>query len=376
MKKPSVTRRQVLGAGAVGAAAAAVPAAEAKRARRGPRRRRADVAIVGAGLAGLTAARALKRAGRSVIVLEARERVGGRTWNHAIGGGDVVDLGAAFIGPTQDRIAALAKAMGVKTFPTYNKGSNVQFINGRADPLPGRGPPAGPGRDHRPARAARAQRPGPRGRRGRALERRARGRVRLADARELGSGEPADGGGQDDPHDGGAAELGRRAARPVAALRALLHRGRREREEPRQPPAADHHRRRRAGEPARRRHPADLHPDGQGAREPRGAGRAGARHHPAQGRRAGARRRPRGPRQARDRGHPAHPHRADRVPPGAALEARTARAADAAGHAHQVRGDLPDPLLARRRPLGPGGLGRRARPAPRSTRARATASPA
>ena len=73
---------------------------------------RYDVAIVGAGLAGLTAARALKRAGRSVIVLEARERVGGRTWNHAIGGGDVVDLGAAFIGPTQDRIAALATELG------------------------------------------------------------------------------------------------------------------------------------------------------------------------------------------------------------------------------------------------------------------------
>jgi monoamine oxidase len=145
MKKPSVTRRQVLGAGAVGAAAAAVPAAEAKRARRGPRRRRADVAIVGAGLAGLTAARALKRAGRSVIVLEARERVGGRTWNHAIGGGDVVDLGAAFIGPTQDRIAALAKAMGVKTFPTYNKGSNVQFINGVRSLYPAEGLPPDPG---------------------------------------------------------------------------------------------------------------------------------------------------------------------------------------------------------------------------------------
>ena len=78
-----------------------------------------------------------------MIVLEARERVGGRTWNHAIGGGEVVDLGAAFVGPTQDRILALAKALGVKTFPTYNTGSNVQFIKRRAQPLPGRGPPAG-----------------------------------------------------------------------------------------------------------------------------------------------------------------------------------------------------------------------------------------
>ena len=145
MARTNVTRRQVLGAGAVGAAAAAVPAAEAKRARGGPRRRRADVAIVGAGLAGLTAARALRRAGRSVIVLEARERVGGRTWNHAIGGGDVVDLGAAFVGPTQDRILALAKAMGVKTFPTYNTGSNVQFINGVRTLYPAEGLPPDPG---------------------------------------------------------------------------------------------------------------------------------------------------------------------------------------------------------------------------------------
>ena len=145
MARTNVTRRQVLGAGAVGAAAATVPAAEAKRARHGPRRRRADVAIVGAGLAGLTAARALKRAGRSVIVLEARERVGGRTWNHSIGGGDVVDLGAAFVGPTQDRILALAKAMGVKTFPTYNKGSNIQFIKGVRTPYPAEGLPPDPG---------------------------------------------------------------------------------------------------------------------------------------------------------------------------------------------------------------------------------------
>ena len=56
-----------------------------------PPPRRVDVAVVGAGLAGLTAARELSRTGRSVVVLEARPRVGGRTLNHEIGDGAVVD---------------------------------------------------------------------------------------------------------------------------------------------------------------------------------------------------------------------------------------------------------------------------------------------
>jgi monoamine oxidase len=53
----------------------------------------ADVIVVGAGLAGLTAARALADAGRSVIVLEARDRVGGRVVSHPIGDGKVVEMG-------------------------------------------------------------------------------------------------------------------------------------------------------------------------------------------------------------------------------------------------------------------------------------------
>src|SRR3954451_6071319 len=99
------------------------------RPRRRPRRpRRADVAIVGAGLAGLTAARRLVAAGHSVVVLEARERVGGRTLNANIGGGHVTELGAQFIGPTHDRIEALAKAVGVGTFKTYNAGQDVSLF--------------------------------------------------------------------------------------------------------------------------------------------------------------------------------------------------------------------------------------------------------
>jgi monoamine oxidase len=87
--------------------------------------RQADVAVVGAGLAGLSAARALTDAGRDVVVLEARDRVGGRTLNEPIGEGKVVELGAQWVGPTQERIAALISELGLETFPTYGKGANV-----------------------------------------------------------------------------------------------------------------------------------------------------------------------------------------------------------------------------------------------------------
>ena len=70
------------------------------------RERSADVVVVGAGLAGLAAARELRGAGRDVVVLEARDRVGGRTLNEPIGDGKVVEIGAQWVGPTQDRVLA------------------------------------------------------------------------------------------------------------------------------------------------------------------------------------------------------------------------------------------------------------------------------
>src|SRR5207253_4938228 len=89
--------------------------------------RSADVIVVGAGLAGLTAAREVVKAGHSVIVLEARDRVGGRTLNHTLASGAYAELGGMFTGPTQDRIQALAGEVGVGTFPTYNTGDNVFY---------------------------------------------------------------------------------------------------------------------------------------------------------------------------------------------------------------------------------------------------------
>jgi monoamine oxidase len=91
---------------------------------------------VGAGLAGLTTARQLVRAGRDVIVLEASGRVGGRTLTERIAPRAVTEVGGQFIGPTQDRILALAKAMRVDTFPTYNEGSDVLVVNGQRSVYP------------------------------------------------------------------------------------------------------------------------------------------------------------------------------------------------------------------------------------------------
>jgi len=127
-----LTRRKLVGTAAVGAAATTMPVGGslARAAGGGRSSRGVDVVVVGAGLAGLTAAREIARAGRSVVVLEARDRVGGRTWNRPIKGGEYIDAGAEFVGPTQSKIKALAKEMGVKTFPTYNEGNNLYWKDG------------------------------------------------------------------------------------------------------------------------------------------------------------------------------------------------------------------------------------------------------
>ncbi len=93
----------------------------------------ADVAIVGAGLAGLVAARRVAAAGLRPQILEARDRVGGRLLNEPLDAVNVVELGGQWIGPTQDRIAALAAGLGVGTFPTYDDGAKLlEVAGGRA----------------------------------------------------------------------------------------------------------------------------------------------------------------------------------------------------------------------------------------------------
>ena len=131
MGSSRLTRRRLIGDAAAASAGGALLSASPANARTRRHSQRADVVVVGAGLAGLTAARRLVRRGASVIVLEARSRVGGRVVNQPIGGGQTTDGGAAFVGPTQDRILALARGLGLRTTPTYNTGDNVYYREGR-----------------------------------------------------------------------------------------------------------------------------------------------------------------------------------------------------------------------------------------------------
>ena len=138
-----VTRRGVLlgGAGALAATAAACGGSSASAGES------ADVIVVGTGFAGLAAAYDLRNAGASVVVLEARDRVGGRTLNAPIGGGKVVEIGGQWVGPGQSRILALAESMGVETFTTYNDGNNLLYYQGSLVPYSSTGLPPVPDGD-------------------------------------------------------------------------------------------------------------------------------------------------------------------------------------------------------------------------------------
>ncbi|MFI5776835.1 flavin monoamine oxidase family protein [Nocardia sp. NPDC051570] len=85
------------------------------------------VVVVGAGLSGMTAARELIRAGLSVVVLEADDRIGGRVRGVPIGEGETVEIGGQYVGPDQDSILALADELGVGRYPAHMVGDHMHY---------------------------------------------------------------------------------------------------------------------------------------------------------------------------------------------------------------------------------------------------------
>ena len=99
--------------------------------------------VVGAGVAGLVTARLVQAAGHSVVVVEARDRVGGRTLNDEVDG-ITVEVGGQWVGPGQDRINALIAELGLVTHPTYDDGGGVFELSGTRKVSKGENPPLSP----------------------------------------------------------------------------------------------------------------------------------------------------------------------------------------------------------------------------------------
>ncbi|XP_012609512.1 amine oxidase [flavin-containing] A isoform X2 [Microcebus murinus] len=100
-----------------------------------------DVVVIGGGISGLSAAKLLSEHDVNVLVLEARDRVGGRTYTVRNKHVNYVDVGGAYVGPTQNRILRLSKELGIETYKVNVSERLVQYVKGKSYPFRGAFPP-------------------------------------------------------------------------------------------------------------------------------------------------------------------------------------------------------------------------------------------
>jgi monoamine oxidase len=106
---------------------------------------RHELVVVGAGLSGLVCARTLVRAGRDVVVIEARDRVGGRTLSAPVGGASL-DVGGQWLGAKQPWLESLTRSLGVETYAQHHEGKKVLFARGKRSTYRGSIPSLAPHR--------------------------------------------------------------------------------------------------------------------------------------------------------------------------------------------------------------------------------------
>ena len=90
-----------------------------------------DAIVIGAGYAGLAAGLALQKAGKNILLLEARNRCGGRILTEYFSDQEYTDLGGQWIGPGHERMYHLAAEFGVDTFHTYESGKSTLLLNNK-----------------------------------------------------------------------------------------------------------------------------------------------------------------------------------------------------------------------------------------------------
>jgi monoamine oxidase len=125
---PVISRRRLLAAGLTGLSTLGLRSSVGRLLAGEPE---LDAVIIGAGFAGLSTARQLMKAGKTFVLLEARDRVGGRTKTEQLLGRIKIDVGGQWIGPEQKRVSALAAELGAETFSTYDDGTHLFDEMGR-----------------------------------------------------------------------------------------------------------------------------------------------------------------------------------------------------------------------------------------------------